>query len=68
MFFDGSKTKLPAVQARKPGEPHPYVIGADAVQRYMTVVNECAQAGLAAFLDDGDGCFEHPFAGNVTSP
>ena len=25
--YDGSKTKLPAVQARKPGERHPYVVG-----------------------------------------
>jgi metallo-beta-lactamase class B len=46
-IFDGSKTKLPAMATRKPGDPHPYVIGADGVQRYMTVVNECAQAGLA---------------------
>lgn len=46
-IFDGSKTKLPAMAARKPGDPHPYVIGADGVQRYMTVVNECARAGLA---------------------
>ena len=46
--FDGSKTKLPLVLARKTGQPNPYVIGEDAVQRYMTVVHECAQAGLAA--------------------
>jgi metallo-beta-lactamase class B len=46
-IFDGSKTKLPAMATRKASEPHPYVIGADGVQRYMTVVNECAQAGLA---------------------
>jgi metallo-beta-lactamase class B len=45
-IFDGSKTKLPALARRKPGEPHPYVIGKDAVQRYLTVVDECAQAGL----------------------
>jgi metallo-beta-lactamase class B len=47
LIFDGSKTKLPAMATRKAGESHPYVIGTDAVQRYMTVVNECAQAGLA---------------------
>ena len=47
LIFDGSKTKLPALQARKPGQPHPYVIGKNSVQRYMTVVDECAQAGLA---------------------
>ena len=29
------------------GDPHPYVIGTDGVQRYLTVVDECAQAGLA---------------------
>ena len=44
--YDGSKTKLPAVQKRKPGEPNPYVIGTDRVQRYLTTVDECAQAGL----------------------
>lgn len=46
-IFDGSKVKLPAVQMRKPGQPHPYVIGKSGVQRYLTVVEECAQAGLA---------------------
>jgi metallo-beta-lactamase class B len=44
--YDGSKTKLPAVAARKPGEKHPYVVGTDAVRRYLTTVNECAQAAL----------------------
>jgi metallo-beta-lactamase class B len=46
-IFDGSKTKIPALERRKPGEKNPYVIGKDAVQRYLTVVDECAQAGLA---------------------
>ncbi len=45
-IYDGSKTKLPALANRKPGSPHPYVIGADAVQRFLTMVDECAQAGL----------------------
>lgn len=43
---DGSKTKLPMVQKRKPGDPHPYVIGNESVQRYVTVAEECAKAGL----------------------
>ena len=47
LIFDGSKTKLPALERRKPGDPHPYVIGTDGVQRYLTVVDVCAQAGLA---------------------
>ena len=46
-IFDGSKTKLPAVQARKANEPNPYVVGKEGVLRYLTTVDECAQAGLA---------------------
>jgi metallo-beta-lactamase class B len=45
-IYDGSKTKLPAVQKRKLGDPNPYVIGNDSVQRYLTVADECAKAGL----------------------
>jgi metallo-beta-lactamase class B len=45
--YDGSKTKLPALAKRRPGDRHPYVIGNEAVQRYLTVASECAQAGLA---------------------
>jgi metallo-beta-lactamase class B len=46
-IYDGSKTKLPAVKARKPGDKHPYVVGNDGVRRYLTVVGECAQAAIA---------------------
>jgi len=45
--YDGSKTKLPAVAARKPSEKNPYVVGNDVVRRYLTVANECGQAALA---------------------
>jgi metallo-beta-lactamase class B len=44
--FDGSKTKLPAVLARKDGQPNPYVIGNDSVKRYLTMADECAKVGL----------------------
>jgi metallo-beta-lactamase class B len=30
--------------ARKPGEPSPFIVGTDAVQRYFTVLSECAKA------------------------
>lgn len=46
--FDGTTLKLPALAARKPGQPHPYVIGADAVQRYFTVAEQCAIAARLA--------------------
>ena len=42
--YDGSPRKLPALKARKAGDPNPYVIGADAVKRYLTVAAECAKA------------------------
>jgi hypothetical protein len=35
------------MKVRKPGQSHPYVIGKETVMRYLTVVDECAQAGLA---------------------
>jgi metallo-beta-lactamase class B len=45
-IYDGSKVKLPAVAARKPAEPNPYVVGRDGVQRYLTTVGECARAAV----------------------
>jgi metallo-beta-lactamase class B len=45
--YDGTKEKLPALAARRPGGPHPYVVGTDSVRRYLIVANECAQAALA---------------------
>jgi len=45
--LDGSKAKLKAVLARKANEPNPYVVGKEGVLRYLTTVDECAQAGLA---------------------
>jgi metallo-beta-lactamase class B len=42
--FDYATTKIRLMAARKPGEPHPYEIGKDAVGRYFTVTEECAQA------------------------
>jgi metallo-beta-lactamase class B len=43
---DGAKAKLAALANRKPGDPHPFVIGNDSVRRYVTMVGECAKAGL----------------------
>jgi metallo-beta-lactamase class B len=43
---DNAKMKLAALAKRKAGDPHPYVIGNDSVRRYVTMVGECAKAGL----------------------
>jgi metallo-beta-lactamase class B len=45
--LDGTKDKMPALIARKPGEPNPWVIGNAAVRNYVKVVEECARASLA---------------------
>jgi hypothetical protein len=39
---------MPLLAQRKPGEPHPYVIGTEAVRGYLTVASECASAALEA--------------------
>jgi metallo-beta-lactamase class B len=47
--LDGSKTKMPALAIRKPGDPHPYVIGTDGVRSFLTVAAECAKAAKATY-------------------
>jgi metallo-beta-lactamase class B len=42
--FDSATTKIRMLASRKPGEPHPFEIGKEAVARYFTVTGECAQA------------------------
>ena len=44
---DGSMAKMAALAKRKPGDPHPFVMGRDHLRRYLTVAEECAKAGLA---------------------
>jgi metallo-beta-lactamase class B len=43
--YDGAYTKARLLLVpRQPGETHPFVVGADGVQRYFTVMAECALA------------------------
>jgi metallo-beta-lactamase class B len=42
--YDGSKTKIPALKLRKPGEPNSYVVGNDSVKRYLKVAEACSRA------------------------
>jgi metallo-beta-lactamase class B len=43
--YDNAYTKARLIAARREaGESHPFVVGADAVQRYFTVMTECATA------------------------
>jgi metallo-beta-lactamase class B len=43
--YDGAYTKARLLAApRQPGENHPFIVGTDGVQRYFTVMAECAMA------------------------
>jgi metallo-beta-lactamase class B len=43
--YDGAYTKARLLSApRQPGEDHPFITGTDGVQRYFTVMVECATA------------------------
>jgi len=43
--YDNAYTKARLLAApRQVGETHPFVVGADGVQRYFTVMTECATA------------------------
>jgi metallo-beta-lactamase class B len=43
--YDGAYTRARLVGVkRETGEAHPFILGADAVQRYFTVMTECATA------------------------
>jgi len=45
--YDGLAAKLARLRARRPGEPHPFVVGAEAYQRFLTVMATCTRAQLA---------------------
>ena len=42
--FDNAVPKIKMLALRKPGEPHTFDIGKEAVARYFAVTRECAQA------------------------
>jgi metallo-beta-lactamase class B len=44
--LDESLKKFEALAKRKPGDPHPFVVGQDSVLRYVKVAEECARAQL----------------------
>ena len=46
-LYDGFEAKLARLATRRAGEAHPFVVGADAYGRFLTVMAECANAQLA---------------------
>jgi hypothetical protein len=35
---------MAALEKRKAGDPHPYVVGTESIRRYLKVAEECARA------------------------
>jgi metallo-beta-lactamase class B len=50
--FDAAVAKMAALKERKEGEPNPFVVGEDTVQRFLTVLGECALA-TKAYVEAG---------------
>ena len=48
--FDSATTKIKMMTARKPGEAHPFEVGAEAVARYFQMTAECAEAARMKLL------------------
>ena len=45
--YNDALNRLERTKARKTGEPNPWIVGKEEVQKYLTVVEECAKAWLA---------------------
>lgn len=46
-FADGTLDRLAAARARKPGEPNPFLTGADYTRRYYQILHHCLLAAEA---------------------
>ncbi len=46
-LFDDTPARLERLKTRKPGDPHPFVMGNDAYSRFWRVIAECMQAEIA---------------------
>jgi metallo-beta-lactamase class B len=46
-IMDGLFERLARLKVRKPGEPHPLVVGEDSYQRFLGVMAECTRVQLA---------------------
>jgi metallo-beta-lactamase class B len=49
--FDGAVPKIKMIASRRPGEPHPFEIGKEAIARYFIVGQECGEAAKLRFAD-----------------
>ena len=50
--FDNAVAKMGTLKERKPDQPNPFVVGEDTVDRFLTVLGECALA-TKAYVEAG---------------
>jgi len=65
--YDGTFEKIEALRSRKPGDPHPFVIGKDDVQRFAALHVECGEAQLAWAKGETKACPKFPYDGGGQS-
>ena len=51
--YDEAYIRIRMLASRRPGEPHPFEVGADAVRRYFQVFDECAEVARLKLLANG---------------
>ena len=50
--YDNAVAKIGTLKERKPTDPNPFVVGEDTVDRFLTVLGECALA-TKAYVEAG---------------
>ena len=50
--YDNAVAKMETLKERKPNDPNPFIVGEDTVDRFLTVLGECALA-TKAYVDAG---------------
>jgi hypothetical protein len=50
--YDNAVAKMGTLKERKPNDPNPFIVGADTVDRFLTVLGECALA-TKAYVEAG---------------
>src|SRR5580704_11595780 len=51
--FDNAVPKIRMIASRKPGEPHPFEIGKEAIARYFIIGQECGEAQRLKVMEMG---------------
>lgn len=51
-IFDDTPARIAALATRRPGDPHPFVMGTDRYLRFWRIVSECMQADILRRDDD----------------